>query len=75
MIILIFIFIGFMSFFGLLYATSFLSAILGFNGDSSLVGMCLIGTVIICCTYLIISKLNDIKKSIASNEESDENLL
>ncbi|GMQ64362.1 hypothetical protein AN2V17_35990 [Vallitalea sp. AN17-2] len=68
MIILILIFIGFISFFGLLYATSFLSAILGFTGDSDLVGICLMGTVIICCTYLIISKLNDIKKSIESNE-------
>ncbi|GKX27927.1 hypothetical protein SH1V18_04070 [Vallitalea longa] len=76
MIMLILIIIGFISFFGSLYAISLLSALLGFKGNGEFPGICFLCAIIICCTYLIISKLNEQKNELKEyNEKSNHDLL
>lgn len=57
------LFIAIISFFGLDLLTQCVNLAMGNNPiDDNYYAIIVLGAVIICCTYLIISKLNELKK-------------
>lgn len=72
MVILFAFFIGVIAFLGLLYLTNFITRISGLYGDMELFAIYLVGAVVISCTYIVVTKIHDLKESI---KESDDDLL
>ncbi|GKX27920.1 hypothetical protein SH1V18_04000 [Vallitalea longa] len=72
MLILISIFLGLIAFIVILILTELITVISGCYGDIELFAICLVGAIIISCTFIVIAKLDDLKNS---KDESKEDLL
>ncbi len=67
-----FIIIAFFSFFGLDLLAQLVDIAMGNNSiDDDFHAIIVVGTIVICCTYLIISKINELKDSLHSHDNDD----
>lgn len=64
--------IAFFSFFGLDLLAQLVDIAMGNNPlDDNFHAIIVVGTVVICCTYLIISKINELKDSLHPHDDDD----
>ncbi|MCT4544557.1 MAG: hypothetical protein N4A63_13520 [Vallitalea sp.] len=70
--IILAIVIGIIAFFGMLGGIRLLYLIAGYGSGLIVLSACLLGAVLISCTYLIITKINKLSNTIDSNEDEED---